>query len=113
MMSFYADKDESADFSADRIREEARSDATATDHAEETLTTVAGGDRAPPLHADLRRLGQFDSPTRYVPSWARVLCFLRTFLPIIKVGRFVAVTRYEDVLEVLANAEVFKVPFGE
>jgi cytochrome P450 len=113
MMPSNPERYESADISAELLREQARDGAPPTDHTGETLTTVAGGNRAPPLHADLRRLGVFDSPTRYMPSWARFLRFLRTCLPIIKLGPLVVVTRYEDVVDVLTNDEVFKVPFGE
>jgi cytochrome P450/deferrochelatase/peroxidase EfeB len=37
---------------------------------------------------------------------------LRRFLPIVRVGRFVVVTRYDDAAEVLQNQDVFEAPYG-
>jgi cytochrome P450 len=44
------------------------------------------------------------------PRWA--LGFLRRFFPILRLGKFVLVTRNDDVREVLERQDVFQTPYG-
>ena len=58
-----------------------------------------------------------DTPAGHIGLWLfehpwTATKILRRIAPVLRLGRFAIVTRYDDVKEVLENDEVFEVPFG-
>lgn len=82
--------------------------------AAQRVTRAAPKDALAPF--DLDTLGA-DSLSRRIKLWLTelllppVLFLFREFWPVARIGRFVVVTRYRDVCDVLARFDEFEVPF--
>jgi cytochrome P450 len=71
-------------------------------------TVAVAADRYDPNAT--KQAGAFARFFAHPPRW--IWWLLRTFWPIVNVGCWAVVTRYDDVAEVLARHDVFTVPFG-
>ncbi len=81
-------------------------------------------DRILRLQADRHQASSFnfkdladDSPAARIGLWlfehpSTLTKALRAFVPVLKLGKFVIVTRFDDVREILDTHDVFDVPFG-